>query len=115
MRGKKISASGNLNIIRDSSMIIEQYRELLKSDVYVVTDYIESKYSVHLTGTADKPSALDEALEHAIDGGRIIVERRIIRFLTEKLGLNEEFTSVESFEKRVQETKQKFINQERQL
>ena len=81
----------------------------------IVTDYIESKYSVHLTGTADKPSALDEALEHAIDGGRIIVERRIIRFLTEKLGLNEEFTSVESFEKRVQETKQKFINHERQL
>ena len=82
----------------------------------IVTGYIESKYlSVHLTGTADKPSALDEALEHAIDGGRIIVERRIIRFLTEKLGLNEEFTSVESFEKRVQLTKQKFINHERQL
>ena len=80
----------------------------------IVIDYIESKYSVHLTGTADKPSALDEALEHAIDGGRIIVERRIIRFLTEKLGLNEEFTSVESFEKRVQETKQKFIKQGRQ-
>ena len=81
----------------------------------IVIDYIESKYSVHLTRTADKPSALDEALEHAIDGGRVIVERRIIRNLSEKLGLNEEFTSVGSFEKRVQETKQKFINQERQL
>ena len=81
----------------------------------IVTDYMESKYSVHLTRTADKPSVLDEALEHAIDGGRIIVERRIIRILTEKLGLNEEFTSVESFEKRVQDVKQKFINQARQL
>ena len=30
MRGKKISASGNLNIIRDSSAILEQYKELLK-------------------------------------------------------------------------------------
>jgi len=80
----------------------------------IVADYIESKYSVHLTGTADKPSALDEALEHAIDGGRIIVERRIIRNLSEKLGLNEEFTSMGSFEKRVQETKQKFIKQGRQ-
>ena len=80
----------------------------------IVTDYIESKYSVHLTGTADKPSALDEALEHAIDGGRIIVERRIIRNLSEKLGLNEEFTSMGLFEKRVQETKQKFIKQGRQ-
>lgn len=82
----------------------------------IVTDYIESKYSVHLARTADNPSALDEALEHAIDGGRIIIERRIIRILTEKLGLNEEFEKrVESFEKRVQETKQKFINQARQL
>ena len=81
----------------------------------IVTEYIESKYSVHLTGTAYKPSALDEALEHAIDGGRVIVERRIIRNLSEKLGVNEEFTSVGSFEKRVQETKQKFINHEWQL
>src|SRR6476659_4210200 len=31
MRGNKISASGNLTIIRDSSMILEQYKELLKS------------------------------------------------------------------------------------
>ena len=81
----------------------------------IVTDYIESKYFVHLTETADKPSALDEALEHAINGGRLIVERRIIRILTEKLGLNEEFTSIESFEKRVQLTKQKFINHDPQL
>ena len=56
----------------------------------IVTDYIESKYSVHLTRTADNPSALDEALEHVIDGGRIIVERKIIRILSEKLGLNKE-------------------------
>jgi len=76
----------------------------------IVTGYIENKYSVCLTGTADKPSALDEALEHAIDGGRIIVERRIIRNLSEKLGFNEEFTSGGSFVERVQEIKQKFIN-----
>jgi hypothetical protein len=81
----------------------------------IVTDYIESKYSIQLAKTANKPSALDEALEHAIGGGRIIVERRIIRILKEKLGLNEKLTSVESFEKRVQDTKQKFINQARQL
>jgi hypothetical protein len=81
----------------------------------IVTDYIESKYSVHLTRTADNPSALDEALEHVIDGGRIIVERKIIGILSEKLGLNEEFTNVGSFEKRVEGTKQRFNNQEKQL
>ncbi len=52
----------------------------------IVTDYVEHKYSIHLTKTASNPAALDEALEHAIDGGRIIVERRLINLLYEKLG-----------------------------
>lgn len=52
----------------------------------IVTDYLEQKYSLHLTKTANNPSALDEALEHAIDGGRLIIERRLINLLYEKLG-----------------------------
>jgi hypothetical protein len=54
------------------------YRQHIPAVSKIVTDYIESKYSIHLTRTADKPSVLDEALKNAIDGGRIIVERRII-------------------------------------
>ena len=53
----------------------------------IVTDYLERKYSVHLNKTSNNPSALDEALDHAIDGGRTIVERRLINILCEKLGL----------------------------
>lgn len=53
----------------------------------IVTDYLERKYSIHLTKTPNNSSALDEALEHAIDGGRTIVERRLMNILYEKLGL----------------------------
>jgi hypothetical protein len=53
----------------------------------IVTDYVERKYSVHLSKTSNNPSALDEALDHAIDGGGTIVERRLLNILYEKLGL----------------------------
>ena len=53
MRGKKISASGNLNIIRDSSMILERYRELLKSsnsDVNLVHPTINAYFRHRRSG-----------------------------------------------------------------
>jgi hypothetical protein len=53
MRGNKISASGNLNIIRDSSMILEQYRELLKSsnsDVNLVYPTINAYFRHRRSG-----------------------------------------------------------------
>jgi hypothetical protein len=81
----------------------------------IVTDYLERKYSIRLTNTATNPSALDEALDHAIDGGRTIVERRLINILYEKLGL--EPSSFEtntgnmdtlSFEQRVNDTRRRY-------
>ena len=53
----------------------------------IVTDYLESRYSINITKTANNPAALDEALEHAIDGGRTIVERKLMNLLNEKLGI----------------------------
>jgi hypothetical protein len=44
-----------------------------------ITTFLEKKYSISLADTADTPAALSEALESAIDGGRRIIERRIIR------------------------------------
>ena len=54
----------------------------------IVTDYLETKYSIHVTKAQNNPAVLDEALEHAIDGGRTIVERKLINLLYEKLGLD---------------------------
>ena len=53
MRGNKISASGNLTIIRDSSMILEQYKELLKSsnsDVNLVYPTINAYFRHRRSG-----------------------------------------------------------------
>jgi hypothetical protein len=85
----------------------------------IVTDYVEHKYSIHLTKTASNPAALDEALEHAIDGGRIIVERRLINLLYEKLGLQlnsqnivgiETGTKIVTFERRVEAARQEYLH-----
>jgi hypothetical protein len=83
----------------------------------IVTDYLEQKYSIRLTNTANNPSALDEALDHAIDGGRKIVERRLINILYEKLGLepsssetNTGNTDTPSFEDRVNDARRRYTD-----
>lgn len=83
----------------------------------IVTDYLEAKYSVRLTKTVNNPAALDEALEHAIDGGRIIVERKLIYLLYEKLGLDRTLTTnqgnsgLSSFEDKVNEARRRYSNE----
>jgi hypothetical protein len=83
----------------------------------IVTDYLEAKYSIRLTKTVNNPAALDEALEHAIDGGRIIVERKLINLLYEKLGLDRPLTTnqrnsdLSSFEEKVNEARGRYSNE----
>lgn len=81
----------------------------------IVTDYLQSRYSINITRTANNPTALDEALEHAIDGGRTIVERKLINLLYEKLDLESSILSEKnnnlSFEQKVNEARQKYSTQ----
>ena len=77
----------------------------------IVTDYLQTKYSINITKTADNPGALDEALEHAIDGGRTIIERKLVNLLYEKLKLEPMITyernkKLTSFEEKVNEVRQ---------
>lgn len=79
----------------------------------IVTDYLQSRYSIDITKTAKNPTALDEALEHAIDGGRTIVERKLINLLYEKLNLepsivNEKNKNLFSFEQKVNEVRKRY-------
>jgi hypothetical protein len=77
----------------------------------IVTDYLESRYSINITKTANNPAALDEALEHAIDGGRAIVERKLMNLLYEKLGIypfSKTNNSSSSFEQRVNEVRRRY-------
>ena len=77
----------------------------------IVTDYLEIRYSINLSKIGNNPAALDEALEHAIDGGRTIVERRLMNLLYEKLGIDS-FSKIDndlfSFEQRVDEVKRRY-------
>lgn len=81
----------------------------------IVTDYLQSRYSINITRTANNPTALDEALEHAIDGGRTIVERKLINLLYEKLDLEPSILSEKnnnlSFDQKVNEARQKYSTQ----
>ena len=77
----------------------------------IVTDFLEAKYSICLTKTANNPAALDEALEHAIDGGKIIIERKLINLLYKKLNLEPipiTDSSLSSFEQKVNEAKNRY-------
>jgi len=79
----------------------------------IVTDFLEAKYSINLTKTANNPAALDEALEHAIDGGKIIIERKLINLLYKKLNLETIpilYTNLSSFEQKVNEAKNRYTN-----
>lgn len=82
----------------------------------IVTDYLANRYSIHVTKTANNPAALDEALDHAIDGGRTIVERKLINLLYEKLSLdrpsipNQINSNLLSFEEKVNGVRRRYSN-----
>jgi len=80
----------------------------------IVTDYLETRYSINITKTSNNPEALDEALEHAIDGGRTIVERKLINLLYEKLGIypiSKTNNNLSSFEQRVNEARRIYLSE----
>jgi hypothetical protein len=76
----------------------------------IVTDYLNHKYSLDITKTADKPYILDEALSHVIDGGKLIIERRIINMLYKKMGLVANPTSkgTVSFEESIYQARERY-------
>ncbi|HEY7110662.1 MAG TPA: hypothetical protein VH415_14655 [Nitrososphaeraceae archaeon] len=75
----------------------------------IVIDYLEQKHLIKIGETSVNPKALDEALDRAIDGGRFIIERRIIRLLYEKLGIKDSISdSSVNFEKKILDAQQKY-------
>jgi hypothetical protein len=73
-----------------------------------ITTFLEKKYSITLADTGDSPRVLSEALESAIDGGRKVIERRIIRLLYESINKKAPQAMTLDFEKLVRDAKSQF-------
>lgn len=90
------------------SSAVKEGMIILGEDVSkIVQDYIEEKYSFLIENTSQDPKALSEALHFAIDGGKRIVERRIIRVLSKKLEIDYHSAELINFEKQIKEMREK--------
>ncbi len=75
----------------------------------IVQDYIEEKYSFLIENTSQNPKALSEALYFAINGGKRIIERRIIRLLSKKLDIDYHSSELINFEKQIKDMREKVL------
>ena len=90
------------------SSAVKEGMIILGEDVSkIVQDYIEGKYSFLIENTSQDPNALSEALYFAINGGKRIIERRIIRLLSKKLEIDYHSAELINFEKQIKEMREK--------
>jgi hypothetical protein len=66
------------------------------------------RYSVSLSDTADNPQALSNALYAVIDGGTRIIQRRILRLLYSRIGIELPFAITSNFEHKVFNAKKEY-------
>ena len=81
---------------------------VLGKQISVVITYIEDKYSIRLNDTADNPKALSDALSATIDGGARIVQRRILRSLYNRIGIELPFAMTINFEDKILKAKKEY-------
>lgn len=70
--------------------------------------YVNEKYSVKLNNTYRDPEALTEALKSIIDGGTRVIQRRMLRILYGKIGIEPHFVITENFENKILKAKEIF-------
>lgn len=70
--------------------------------------YVNEKYSVRLNDTYNNPQVLTEALKSTIDGATRVIQRRMLRIIYDKIGIEPHFVITENFEKKVLEAKEIF-------
>jgi hypothetical protein len=79
----------------------------------IINFYVNEKYSIRLADTWDNPKNLTHALETTIDGATRVIQRRILRILYEKMGIEPAFVISSNFEERIIEAKKKFEEKDR--
>jgi hypothetical protein len=112
MVGESTGGGGNIHKQTFASLYAEAVNEALSilgdKVSAVVTGYLNEKYSMHLTETADNPKALSDALDVAIDGGKRVVERRILRVLYQRIGLPAPSSMTVDFEEKIRQARKDF-------
>ena len=100
----------NITFFEDAySSAVKEGMIILGEDVSkIVQDYIEDKYSFQIENTSQDPKSLSEALQFVIDGGKKIIERRIIRILSKKLDIEYHSGELINFEKQIKEIRKRF-------
>ena len=88
--------------------VVEGLSVLGKQISLVISSYIEEKYSIRISDTADNPKALSDALYATIDGGTRIVQRRILRSLYNRIGIELPFTMTINFEDKILKVKKEY-------
>ena len=88
--------------------VIQALSILGKDISAVITSYIKDRYSVSLSDTADNPQALSNALYAVIDGGTRIIQRRILRLLYSRIGIELPFAITSNFEDKVLNAKREY-------
>ena len=74
----------------------------------VIISYIKKKYSIRLSDTSDNIKALSDALDATIGGGTRIVQRRILRSLYNRIGVELPFAMTVDFEDKILKAKTEY-------
>ena len=74
----------------------------------IIKIHVQEKYSIRLTDTYNNPQELTDALRATIDGGTRVIQRRILRILYEKMGIEPKFVISTNFEEKKLEAKKLF-------
>lgn len=88
--------------------VVQALSILGKNVSAVVANYIKDRYSVSLIDTADDPEALSNALYAVLGGGTRIIQRRILRLLYSRIGIELPFAITSNFEDKVLRAKKEY-------
>jgi hypothetical protein len=107
MRKQELAIQSNFSEAYEQA-VADGLAVLGKQISLVISSYIEEKYSIRIIDTADNPKALSDALYATIDGGTRIVQRRILRSLYNRIGIELPFTMTLNFEDKIHKVKKEY-------
>ncbi len=90
--------------------VVAEAMSVLGEGTSLITNYLEQKYSITLSETADNPKALSEALGAALDGSMKVIQRRILRLLYERINLKFPSYMTIDFVGRINEVRKAYEN-----